>query len=86
MLFEVVSWRSDERVQLALVSRGRKWITCCIIDTPVCLTHEPMDEARYMIPTKYGVADTARKFLRSGRHLGITAGAKHFLKQAAGEI
>lgn len=75
----VVSYHSDEGCRTAIISEGRKWVHFLSIDSPMHMEKVKKDELRFMRDTEYDLRETARMYRRSGKHLGITDGAKKFL-------
>jgi len=80
---KLVRYGTDQGVYCALVEEGRKKISVCTIGygTGVTLKKVPLSEARYMEDYDYPVKKAVRKFRQAGASLGITKGARAFLKR-----
>lgn len=84
---EVKRYKMDEGNRVAIVGTpGRKYIPLVYIDIPIRLRMVPLSEAKYITDLRPQdtppVRQAAREFLRIGKGLGITKGARKFLKAA----
>lgn len=67
----------------AVVTEGTKWIHGVCIDAPVRLFKMPIEDKKFLTTLATPTAQAAAKrMLKAGRQLGITEGAKAFLKEA----
>ncbi len=81
---EVKRYRTDEGVRVAIVGTpGRKWIPLVYLEVPMRLRKVPLSEAKYItdLPDAPSVRSACRNFLRFGKGVGITKGARRFLKE-----
>ena len=85
---KLVRYHTDNGVRAAIVKKGRKWIQVVEIDSPVHVRKVPISDERYMIPLQrkgqdYPLVRARNKFLKAGRTLGITRGARSIINALA---
>ena len=85
---ELVRYHTNNGVRAAVIQKGRKWIKVVEIDSPVHVRKVPLSDERYMRPLQrkgqdYPLVRARNKFLKAGRNLGITEGAKKIVKALA---
>lgn len=86
---ETVVFHDGNRYLTAIKAEGTKWITLCIVDCPVQLVKRPIRDKDNMTVLRkmyhdgknLDVKTSAKMYLKSAKHLGITEGAKKFLKE-----
>lgn len=67
----------------AVVTEGTKWIHGVCIDAPVRLFKMPIEDKKFCTPfPNTPVNKAVKRMLAAGKHLGITEGARAFLKEA----
>lgn len=83
---KAVRYITDQGHFFALIEEGRSKVHVSMIGyrQGVTVQHLPLSETRYMTDFDYPTKKAARKFLQAGRSLGITKGARKFLKGAWG--
>jgi hypothetical protein len=86
-MIELVRYHTDNGIRSAFVKQGRKFIKVVEIDAPIRVRKVPVSDGRYMKPLlrngeAYSVTRAVNKFLKAGRSLGITDGARRILKEA----
>jgi hypothetical protein len=81
-VFRLVDFHHEDGHRVAVVGEpGRKWIYAATFDAPIRLLKLPLDEQKHMRDlTDTTPAKAAKKMLAAGKRLGITDGAKAFLR------
>jgi len=85
---ELVRYHTNNGVRAAIVQKGRKWIKVVEIDSPIHTRKVPLSDERYMTPLQrkgqdYPLVRARNKFLKAGRTLGITQGARSIINALA---
>jgi hypothetical protein len=80
--YRLVHFHREDGVRVAVVGEpGRKWVYAATFDSPIRLLKLPLEEQKYMRDlTELTVQKAAKKMLAAGKRLGITDGARAFLK------
>lgn len=83
----LVRFHTHNGIRAAFVKKGRKFIKVVEIDTPIHVRKVRVLEERFMTALKkgddfYPITRARNKFLKAGRTLGITKGAKAIINNA----
>lgn len=84
---ELVRFHSDDGIVSAFIVKGRKWIKVVCIDSPISVRKVNIVEEKFMKTLQrngqdYPITRARNKFLKAGRKLGITQGARDILNAA----
>lgn len=80
--YRLVHFHREDGVRVAIVGEpGRKWVYAVTFDSPIRLLKLALEEQKYMHDiADHKVSKAAKKMLSAGKRLGITDGAKDFLR------
>lgn len=85
---QVVQWRGDDGVRVALVvARGRRLLQIIPLDQHIKVHKVPLEEERWIEPLTrssgrpYAIKPVARRLLRLHKTFGGTATARRILKE-----
>lgn len=81
-VYRLVRFHHEDGHRVAIVGEpGRKWIYAATFDSPIRLLKLPLGEQKHMRDlTETTAVKAAKKMLAAGRRLGITDGARAFLR------
>ena len=76
----VYRYRTNEGTRPIIAAEGRKLVSFVAMGVPITVTKVPKAEQRYMTPLDLAPANAAKTLRKAAKRLGITKGARQFLR------